>query len=280
MRHLREVSANRGWPDWRTPAGDAPATIRVGSADSRGFRISYEDAGAGRPILLVPGHTMMAADWREMGYTQRLAMSRRVITLDPLGHGLSDKPHDAEAYRWPGVVEDLVAVMDAAGVERAPIWGYSRGATLAAGVAIQVPERVSALILGGEDLLSVPPTQWTADNWAARLTRGEWAALYEVYGGSAKDHAFAEATLDASALGAAILGRRLSGAAGLIDPSRISCPTLIYAGGEDDAQAITRTAEALGVTAHILDGLDHRRGFSASDRVLPLVTDFLDQLAD
>lgn len=123
MAALTRVPADRGWPDWRTPAGEEPETILVGIVESRGFRIAYEELGAGEPIILIPGHTMFAADWREIGYTQRLAQSRRVITIDTLGHGRSDKPHAPEAYRQPDVAEDLVAVMDDAGIDRAPIWG-------------------------------------------------------------------------------------------------------------------------------------------------------------
>ena len=56
----------------------------VGTAESRGHTISYEVAGAGPPIVLVPGTTMLAADWRGVGYTARLAQTHRVIAIDPL----------------------------------------------------------------------------------------------------------------------------------------------------------------------------------------------------
>ncbi len=63
------------------------------------------------------------------------------------------KPHEPDAYGWPAVAADVVAVMDAAGVDRATVWGYSRGAALAGAVAAEFPDRVAALILtGGGDL--------------------------------------------------------------------------------------------------------------------------------
>jgi pimeloyl-ACP methyl ester carboxylesterase len=280
MPQLREVAANRGWPGWRTSAGDEPPTIFVSTAKSRGFRISYEDAGRGRPLLLIPGFTMLAADWREMGYPQRLATSRRVITVDPLGHGLSDKPHDAEAYRWPGVAADIAAVMDAAGVDKAPLWGYSRGAALAAQAAIEFPERVSAVVLGGVDLLRRLPPHRPGD-WADRLWHGDWAALFEVMPAPEEDRTFAAKTLDPSAFGASMVGRRISGDDGVISIDRIACPAFVYAGGNDVAdspEGFKGTADRLGVPLHVLDGLAHEGAFSASDQILPLVTDFLDQL--
>jgi len=236
--------------------------------------------GSGEPIVLVAGHTMFAADWREMGYTQRLAESRRVISIDQLGHGRSDRPHEIQAYRFPDVGEDVIAVMDAAGIERAPIWGYSRGAELGALAALAHPDRVTALINGGQSLMGVPPREWAPDNWAARLHGGEFEVLFEIYGaGSPEDQAFGRSAVDPSAMGACILGRRISGDAGIFDvPAlrRLDLPTLVYCGGEDDVDGVRETAEALGVEAHVIEGLDHAAAFAAISEVLPLVLDFLD----
>src|SRR5439155_14499316 len=80
------------------------------------------------------------------------------LAVDHLGNGLSDKPHDPDAYAWPAVAADVVAGIDAAGVERAAVWGYSRGAALAGAIAAGFPDRVAALILsGGGDLSHVTP---------------------------------------------------------------------------------------------------------------------------
>jgi pimeloyl-ACP methyl ester carboxylesterase len=46
-----------------------------------------------------------------------------VINVDPLGHGGSDAPHDADAYEAAGVTNDLVAVLEAEGVDEATVWG-------------------------------------------------------------------------------------------------------------------------------------------------------------
>ena len=147
------TSPMRGYPRNRLTDRSGADPVITKTTQSRGHTISFEDAGTGPAIVLIPGWTMSAADWRDAGYIDRLATSHRVLAVDPLGNGLSDKPHELEAYGWPDVAADLVAAMDAAGVDRAVAWGYSYGAALAAAVAAEFPDRIAALILcAGGDL--------------------------------------------------------------------------------------------------------------------------------
>jgi pimeloyl-ACP methyl ester carboxylesterase len=138
---------------------------------SRGYAISYEDVGEGSPVLLVPGFMQSAADYRLDGYVDRLAATQRVLVVDPLGHGRSDKPHDPEPYRSPGVAADVIAVLDAAGLKRAALWGYSRGAWLGCMAAIEFPHRLTALILGGAGLTQPPPRELPP--WVDALSRAD-----------------------------------------------------------------------------------------------------------
>jgi hypothetical protein len=103
----------RGYPRNRLTDRSGTDPVVMKTAQSRGYTISYEDAGVGSVIVLIPGATMSAADWRDAGYVDRLAPNHRVLSVDPLGNGLSDKPHDADAYGWPAVAADVLAVMDA-----------------------------------------------------------------------------------------------------------------------------------------------------------------------
>ena len=147
---------------------------------SRGYAISYEDAGQGSPVVLVPGFMQSASDFRHAGYVDRLADRWRVLVVDPLGHGWSDKPHDPEAYRSTGVAADVISVLDALGLERAVLWGYSRGAWLATMTAIEFPSRPSGLIVGGAGLTDPPPTQ--LPQWVEPLSRGDWDAFWPLFG--------------------------------------------------------------------------------------------------
>jgi pimeloyl-ACP methyl ester carboxylesterase/DNA-binding CsgD family transcriptional regulator len=102
------------------------------------------------PLLFVPPlaqHIEMmwekAAFWRPI---TRLTSRVRMVQFDKLGTGLSDpaeQPHDLDAR-----VEQVVAVMDAAGLERTALLGLSEGGIAAAAVAARHPDRVSALVLG------------------------------------------------------------------------------------------------------------------------------------
>jgi len=211
-----------------------------------------------------------------LGYVDRLvALGRRVLVVDPLGHGGSDRPHDPGAYKWPEVALDIVATMDAAGVAQATLWGFSRGAALAASATIEAPARVVGLILGaGGDLSDTPPIALSPAIEA--LLAGDWAAFFATPGGSIYADAtrrYHERVNDPRAFGAALAGRRLFPYD--IDLGQISAPSLVYSGSEDEPDLDRRTARALGVELHELPGLDHRTGLSATDRVMAVVEPLL-----
>jgi pimeloyl-ACP methyl ester carboxylesterase len=79
--------------------------------------------------------------------------------------GRVTNPHDPAAYELPLHVGDIVAVLDALNLRRAPFWGYSMGGWIGFGMAKYAPERVQALIIGGQHprignsngLLALPP---------------------------------------------------------------------------------------------------------------------------
>ena len=100
------------------------------------------------------------------------------------------------------------------------------------------------------------------------------SASATVMPGSPEDYAFADGMLDPRALGAVVLGRRDSRDRA-VDVARITAPSLVYVGEQDDVDAVRSMADVLGVSAHILPGADHEAGFMASDQVLPLVEEFL-----
>jgi pimeloyl-ACP methyl ester carboxylesterase len=245
----------------------------AGIARSRGYAISYEDTGQGSPVVLIPGLMQSAADYRQAGYVDRLAATGRVVTVDPLGHGQSDKPHEAKAYRAPAVAADVIAVMDAADLERATLWGYSRGAWLACMAAIEFPQRMAALILGGQALTQPPPTE--IPTWNDALTRGDWAAFWSLYPIPLTREVTRhfEDVNDPKALAAERIGRIES--AYVFDLGRVSAPTLVYCGGNDDPSDVMRTAQALKTELHVVEGCDHFGAFKEMHRVMPLAVAFL-----
>lgn len=111
--------------------------------DSNGVRIHYTDQGAGEPVLLIHGFAANAdLNWRLTGVLSALASHYRVIALDNRGHGLSDKPHDPEAYGH-AFVEDAITLLDHLDIKKAHVVGYSMGAFITTQLMIQYPDRVA-----------------------------------------------------------------------------------------------------------------------------------------
>jgi class 3 adenylate cyclase len=119
-----------------------------------GASIAYQDFGAG-PFTLVVIHAWcshMEIYWEQRHFArfmQRLARHLRIIHFDKRGTGLSDRvsgPLDIGVR-----MDDVRAVMDAAGVERAALYGYGYGGPpLAVVFASTYPERTSALLIDSE----------------------------------------------------------------------------------------------------------------------------------
>jgi len=109
-----------------------------------GPRLYAEEQGTGDPLVLLPGQGSSHLMWgRTIGL---LAARHRVVVFDYRGTGKSGTPEDGWSTR--GFAGDAVAVLDALGIERAHVYGFSMGGRVAQWVAIDHPERVGALVLG------------------------------------------------------------------------------------------------------------------------------------
>ena len=108
----------------------------------QGHRLAYLDEGQGPPLILIHGYGGSMWQWE---YQQALAAHFRVITLDVIGSGLSDKP-DLD-YRPDVFIESVRAFMDVLGLSTATLVGNSMGAGIAIGMALSHPQRVERLVL-------------------------------------------------------------------------------------------------------------------------------------
>ena len=77
---------------------------------SDGVRISYDVVGKGRPLVLLHGWCGDRSWWTEPGYVDELRGDYRLVSIDLRGHGASDKPHEAAAYRMDALTADVFAV--------------------------------------------------------------------------------------------------------------------------------------------------------------------------
>jgi 2-succinyl-6-hydroxy-2,4-cyclohexadiene-1-carboxylate synthase len=107
--------------------------------------LNVERSGAGRPLLLLHGFTGSATTWS--AHLAQLALGFHTIAPDLIGHGRSDAPPDPSRYQMERCVADLLALLDALGVERADVLGYSMGGRVALHLAAAAPARVRALVL-------------------------------------------------------------------------------------------------------------------------------------
>jgi pimeloyl-ACP methyl ester carboxylesterase len=121
------------------------------TVESGGVPINYEVIGQGRPIVLVHGFSSsFDGQWRLSGWVDFLVgEGRQVIGLDCRGHGNSGKPHSPEAYAGNQIPDDVLAVMDAVGIEGADIMGYSMGALVALSLLPRHAERFTSAVVGG-----------------------------------------------------------------------------------------------------------------------------------
>src|SRR4051794_19068075 len=108
-----------------------------------GRKICYYDVGEGPALVLVHGLGGDADQWAFC--LAALTASHRVIALDLLGFGRSDKP--PIDYRIAGFVEVLDRFLSSLGIARASLLGHSLGGWIVATFALSFPDRVHQLIL-------------------------------------------------------------------------------------------------------------------------------------
>lgn len=115
--------------------------------DYNGHRISYDDYGAGeRPLILIHGLLMNRRMFDRLG-PEMAARGNRVITVDLLGHGRSDRPSDMSQYSMTFFARQVEALMDHLGLDQAVVGGTSLGANTTLELAFLEPKRVRAMMV-------------------------------------------------------------------------------------------------------------------------------------
>lgn len=205
--------------------------IRVG-----GRRVHVVERGAGPPLLLVHGTAGTTLDW-EATVLDRFAERHRVVAVDLLGMGFSERVEDAD-YRFDLWVEQLAGTLAALDIGRADVVGHSLGGAISLLFAAAHPERVDHLVSVDSGpwfppsilLMLVPGSGemvlGTSEYWPSRPdAKGPYAdRMRRVYA--------IEGTR--RALLRAMRGQLFDGASYLGAFSRVRCPTLFLHGADDD----------------------------------------------
>lgn len=249
--------------------------------------LRYDVTGSGPALVLLHGSVLSRAIWRGLGYLAPLAAEHTVIRIDLRGHGRSGAPHDPEAYTQDTFVADLLAVLDAEGVGRAALLGYSLGARVALSTALRHPGRVRRLVsLGGSaaaqhgsvDSVFFPGViDAVRDGGMEAFCAGQGLGP-EVEGRRARATRTAFLAADPHAVAALLSATDATGAVPAELLAQCSVPALWLAGTDDHPRfEESRQAAALMPDAEFvpLPGRDHGGTLFSPDEVLAHVLPFL-----
>jgi class 3 adenylate cyclase/pimeloyl-ACP methyl ester carboxylesterase len=137
--------------------------------------IAYQVFGQGSiNLVCVPGFVSnLYWNWELPEFRRMLTglgSFARVAIMDRRGIGLSDRLDPRDLPSLEVVMDDIITVMDDAGIDRAAVFGWQSGATQAALLAATYPARVSQLVTFGLDPCPLRKPGWTLTTWG----RGEW----------------------------------------------------------------------------------------------------------
>jgi len=232
-----------------TLAGPSPTRF----ATSRdGTRIAYDITGTGPALILLHGGGGNRRDWHGAGYVSRLSSEFTVITIDQRGSGESEKPLAASAYAVDELVDDVLAVADAAGAQRFALWGFSSGANIGRYVVVR-SDRVRSMVYIG---INFGPA---ADGiFRERILEERAKATPQDSDTKKLQLAWLSAMLDYPP----------------VEPRDMKCPTLWMMGTKNEGayaslKAYAGRLDGTRVEAATLDGLTHPQEFNHVDATLP-----------
>jgi pimeloyl-ACP methyl ester carboxylesterase len=119
----------------------------MGEFTYEGYKLSYDEYGSGdRPVVLIHGLLMNRHMFERLG-PALAERGHRVIALDLLGHGRSDRPEDLQRYSMPLFAYQVNALLDHLELETAVVGGTSLGANVSLEMAVRFSERVEGLFI-------------------------------------------------------------------------------------------------------------------------------------
>lgn len=128
-----------------------PTTTIKGYANGPSGQVHYQLAGDGVPLILCH-QSPASSDMFRRAYHRLAARGIRAIGVDTPGFGMSDLPDQIPSIN--DYAQAMLAVMDHLGLECSAVLGHHTGASIAAEIAAQTPQRVSRLILNGPAVLT------------------------------------------------------------------------------------------------------------------------------
>ncbi|MBL8814975.1 MAG: alpha/beta fold hydrolase [Planctomyces sp.] len=144
-----------------SPAAGAPSELKRIAANREGFAdeypftsnwfsheghaIHYLDEGTGPVLLMVHGNPTWSFAWRNL--IKGLRDQYRIIAVDHLGCGFSEKPQDRSLYTLDLHIRRLMALVESLGLQKITLIGHDWGGAIGMGTAVRIPERFERFIL-------------------------------------------------------------------------------------------------------------------------------------
>jgi pimeloyl-ACP methyl ester carboxylesterase len=137
--------AENPWENVPDPA-PLPAAILAGNASINGETLYFETHGSKGPwIIFLHGGMGSVASWG--GQVPAFAAMNRVLLIESRAHGKSS--WDGTPLHYERMADDVVAIMDALGIDKAPLVGWSDGGNVALIMGIKYPDRVEKIVASG-----------------------------------------------------------------------------------------------------------------------------------
>ncbi len=245
--------------------------------DRKSHKLNYEVTGNGVPVLLTHGYSASHAMWRDQVAT--LSQSYKIVTWDMHGHGATESSDRPEDYSEQNTVDDMVALLDEAGAEKAVVGGLSLGGYMSLAFYRRHPERVSALML-----FDTGPGFKKDDaraKWNANATRT--AEILEAKGIEPLARNSAEVRLaehrSAPALALAARGMLAQVDGSVINSlADVKVPTLVLVGADDKpfiAATDYMASKIPNATKVVIEGAGHAANIDQPEAFNAAVDDFL-----
>ncbi len=260
-------------------------------APANGTTLYYEVVGQDSALCLIAGFRQSSAAWPR-AFVDRLARRHRVITFDNRGTGRS--PPTASGYALDNQARDVTGLLDALGMARVHLLGFSMGGAIAQEVVTRHQERVDRLILFGTFCGGpwATPAPWSVLRRlfeTERLTpeeaaRQAWPVTYSPDYLAANPEAVEQQMrreLEHPTPG--FVARQQLEAIRRFDAYRalpkVRSPTLVATGAADvlvpSRNAVTLAARIPGARLELLNDLGHRAIWEAPEEMAELIGDWL-----
>ena len=255
------------------------------TAKLNGIDVFYEEHGSGPAIILTHGLGDSAALWTPLA--EALADGYRLIAWDMRGHYRTEAPAELSAYTQDIVVEDLRALCDHLGLEKAVHGGHSLGGYTALRFREKYPERVSALVLhaAGPGYRNEEGSQaWTdrladiADKQEARFGLDARVSAKELRTGAPQLGEVSQHVVR----GITNVERGVMAHPSFTDATKIDVPALVIVGENDKAYVASSAyfeAKLANGKKVVIEGAGHPAALEQPEAVNTAIREFLEGLS-